>query len=147
MMTTCPLCGYDFDKTGMVCHTSCPLSKHCSIVCCPNCGYQMPDEEQAGLVRMLRRLWTLFDSPKQPVRNSGGKQPLTALQVGERAEVTDVTSGAANRLAYLSALGLVPGCEVTVHQRSLAYVVQVDETELALDAQIAREIWVRTQNQ
>jgi Fe2+ transport system protein FeoA len=147
-MTTCPLCGFEFDKNGMACHTACPLSRQCSIVCCPNCGYQMPDEDRAGVVTALRRLWAAL-GPKRadPVPSEAPTNlcPLTALAVGQQGEVAEVRSGASKRLAHLSALGLVPGCRVQVRQRSLAYVVQVDETEVAIDSQIAGEILVRLQ--
>ena len=56
-MRTCPLCGTRFDLTGMACHTSCPMSSGCHIICCPNCGYQVPDEDQMPITRTLRRLW------------------------------------------------------------------------------------------
>jgi Fe2+ transport system protein FeoA len=145
-MTTCPLCGYEFDKAGLVCHTSCPLSSRCSIVCCPNCGYQMPDEDRSGTVELLRRAWRWLtaagDEQIQP--DADGSRPLTTLRVGDRGEVDGIRSAAADRLTYLGVLGVVPGCQIILRQRNPAYVVQVDETEVALDAQIAREILVRT---
>jgi Fe2+ transport system protein FeoA len=42
----------------------------------------------------------------------------------------------------LAVFGLVPGAEVEVVQQRPAPVVRVGETELALDAAIAREIMV-----
>lgn len=56
----------------------------------------------------------------------------------------DIRSSGERRLARLSTLGLVPGCHVRLHQRRPAYVVQVDETEVTLEAEIAQEIIVRT---
>ncbi len=56
-MRTCPLCGYRFDAAAMACHTSCPLSTGCHILCCPNCGYQAPDENQMRVAGMFKRLW------------------------------------------------------------------------------------------
>lgn len=42
----CPLCGYAFvDGETPLCH-KCPLHKNCDLVCCPNCGYQWPQESQ-----------------------------------------------------------------------------------------------------
>ncbi len=70
-------------------------------------------------------------------------QPLTQLQVGQEGEVTAIESVGAGRLAHLSTLGIVPGSRVTLRQRHFAYVVQVGETEVALDAEVAREIVVR----
>lgn len=51
----CPLCGFAFDPTGLACHTSCPMSKGCNLICCPNCGYQIPDENRMGLSGALKR--------------------------------------------------------------------------------------------
>jgi Fe2+ transport system protein FeoA len=58
--------------------------------------------------------------------------------------VIDIRSSGERRLAQLSTLGLVPGCHIRLHQRRPAYVVQVDETEVTLEAEIAQEIIVRT---
>lgn len=52
----CQLCGYEFDKDGLACHASCPLAKGCAIICCPNCGYQVVDEERSGTVSAVRKL-------------------------------------------------------------------------------------------
>ena len=147
-MTTCPLCGYTFDKTAMMCHTACPLSRQCTIICCPNCGYQVPDEDRAQVVGALRRVWAALTARRG--RDGNGHEldapcPLTALHVGEKGEVTGFLTGERSRLAHLSALGVVPGREIMLCQRSLAYVVRVDETEVALDSQIAREIMVLVQ--
>ncbi len=51
---TCPLCGAAFDAAGQGCRPSCPLAKGCHVVCCPSCGYSVPQE--AGLAGGLRRL-------------------------------------------------------------------------------------------
>lgn len=70
-------------------------------------------------------------------------RPLTDLPVGQSAEVTDILSTRESRLTHLSAFGLVPGSLVRLQQRRPAYVVQIGETEITLDADIAREIMVR----
>ncbi len=58
-MIACPLCGYEFDATGLSCVASCPMAalQGCHLVCCPNCGYQMVDERKSGLAQWLRRVW------------------------------------------------------------------------------------------
>jgi hypothetical protein len=61
---TCMLCGFRFDPTQVACHTSCPMSSGCHILCCPNCGYQVPDETRMGLTSALRRLLTGHGSRK-----------------------------------------------------------------------------------
>ena len=55
---SCPLCGTAFDTEGQGCRPSCPMSRGCSVVCCPSCGYSFPQETglAAGLRRLLDRL-------------------------------------------------------------------------------------------
>lgn len=139
-MHTCPLCGYEFDPQAMQCHTSCPLSSGCHILCCPNCGYQIPDQNQMRLASALKRLWERYRPPRpQP----GDTQTVAHLHPGQQAEVIEIASQDTRRLARLSAYGLMPGCQICLRQRSPAYVVEVDETEVALDAGVADEIRVR----
>lgn len=66
---TCALCGYQFNTTGMACHTSCPMSSGCHLICCPNCGYQMPDEQRMVITGMLQRAWTNYRRKSQEVRS------------------------------------------------------------------------------
>lgn len=142
---TCPLCGYEFDATGLACHTSCPLGRHCTIICCPNCGYQMPDDERAGIAGKLKRAWERLQARHQDATEGlpNGARPVTALHVGAHAEITEIVSNEARRLNHLGTLGLVPGSTLRLLQRDPAYVVAVDETEVALDESVAREIMVR----
>jgi hypothetical protein len=57
-MTTCPLCGYEFNETALTCVAICPMAalQGCSLICCPNCGYQMVDERKSKLAQALRRI-------------------------------------------------------------------------------------------
>lgn len=67
---------------------------------------------------------------------------LADLGVGEQARVTLV----ANRmdgLERLGTLGLVPGTLVRLVQRRPSFVVDVGETTIAIDAALARAIFVR----
>ena len=38
----CALCGHTFLVDTHSCPSSCPMSRHCNLVCCPNCGYSFP---------------------------------------------------------------------------------------------------------
>jgi DtxR family Mn-dependent transcriptional regulator len=70
-------------------------------------------------------------------------RPLTELAIGEQAEVVVVMATRDSRLTHLSTFGLVPGSRVTLQQRRPAYVIQIGETQVTIDADIAREIMVR----
>jgi rubredoxin len=51
----CPLCGFVFDESKMACHASCAFNKHCTILCCPNCGYRIVDVSKSSLAAKLRK--------------------------------------------------------------------------------------------
>ena len=67
---------------------------------------------------------------------------LADLGVGEEAEVTLVKSQM-DGLERLGTLGLVPGVRVRLVQRRPSHVVEVGETTIAIDAALARAIFVR----
>ncbi|MFQ6105597.1 MAG: hypothetical protein ACE5NL_00815 [Candidatus Hydrothermarchaeaceae archaeon] len=48
----CQLCGYEFRKNEKKCRT-CPMGE-CSMVCCPNCGYQFPEESK--VINFIRNI-------------------------------------------------------------------------------------------
>ncbi len=51
---TCPLCSHEF--SGASCHSSCPMSRGCSMVMCPNCRYEfVEDSVVVDFVRSLIR--------------------------------------------------------------------------------------------
>ena len=51
----CELCGFEFDERTLVCHVRCPMAAGCAIICCPNCGYQVVDEQKSGVAGLIRR--------------------------------------------------------------------------------------------
>ena len=53
----CQLCGFEFSAEARRCHTSCLLGAPCTLVCCPNCGYQMIDESRSRAAGLLQRAW------------------------------------------------------------------------------------------
>jgi Fe2+ transport system protein FeoA len=145
----CRLCGFEFDASNLACHTSCPMGSQCSIICCPNCGYQSVDELRSWTARMLRRLWKptpqeeaelLFD----PGRSGPASCPLSQVPVGVEVEVERLHGMPSLRLARLSVFGLVPGSRVQVLQHHPLPVLSIGETELSLSQDFLEQIWVRT---
>jgi hypothetical protein len=57
----CALCGHTFDPASLACHSACPLSAGCAVVCCPNCGYHMVNEARSETVTWLRRVIDKFN--------------------------------------------------------------------------------------
>ncbi len=68
---------------------------------------------------------------------------LNAMRVGGQARIAFLTPSFHKRFDRLAAFGINPGSEITLHQTRPAFVVRIGETELALDKEIAREIFVR----
>jgi DtxR family Mn-dependent transcriptional regulator len=70
-------------------------------------------------------------------------QPLTGLAVGRAARIVHVVPRHAERMVRLSTLGVVPGATLRLQQLRPAVVIQLGETVLALDREMAVEIYVK----
>ena len=81
-----------------------------------------------------------FRRERRPDRT--GPQPLSALRSGESGLIVRIASTAPDRLVKLSSLGVMPGVRVTLVQRNPAVVLQIAETSIALDADVADDILV-----
>jgi len=69
--------------------------------------------------------------------------PLADLTPGEQAKIVFITPGSHSRLDRLSAMGVVPGSIVKLHQKRPSYVIQLGETMIAVDKDITKEIFVK----
>lgn len=69
--------------------------------------------------------------------------PLTALNVGDTGRIAYINSRNFPRLQKLSSFGISPGVTVRLFQRSPSVVLQCEETQVALEEEIARDIYVR----
>jgi len=70
-------------------------------------------------------------------------KPLTNLSVGNKARIVYIAPSFQVRLERLGTLGLIPGGVLKLKQRHPSYVVEVDETTIALDKDVGKEIFVR----
>ncbi len=68
---------------------------------------------------------------------------LTDLRPGERGVVAYIQPKHHERLHRLTSFGIVPGVPVELHQKYPAYCIKFEETELALDKDVAEDIYVR----
>jgi DtxR family transcriptional regulator, Mn-dependent transcriptional regulator len=68
---------------------------------------------------------------------------LSILPTGSRARVVLLAPELRDRADRLASLGISPGSEVQLLQRLPTYVVEAGETRLALDAEVARRIFVQ----
>ena len=65
------------------------------------------------------------------------------LKPGSKGEILFILPNQNGRLERLSSLGVVAGNTITLLQKQPSLVVSVDHTEIALDKDIARGIFVR----
>ena len=133
----CPLCGYEFEKQDTPCQRGCPLGKFCKLICCPNCHYEFP-EPPHGLSFVQR--WIHRRRKPAIDREVLG---LHELEEGEHSELVCLNCSQTSRRNALAVYGLTPGSRLILQQKRPTFVVRVGETELALEANIARDIFVR----
>jgi Fe2+ transport system protein FeoA len=139
---TCPLCGFEFQKSDALCHHGCPLGAMCHLARCPSCEYEFPEQLPSGswLRRLLRRGPALQPLPEEGMTVKG-------LAAGECAEVLCLAGDSPSRRNQLAVFGLVPGSEIRLLQRFPSFVVEIGETVLALDADVAGDIVVKRPSQ
>lgn len=139
-LLTCPLCGFEFQKSDALCHHGCPLGAMCNLARCPVCEYEFPERTPGGswLSRLLRR-----GAPPVPPMPEEGLLSVKSLTAGETAEVLCLAGENASRRNHLAVFGLVPGSEIRLLQRYPSFVVEIGETVLALDADVAADILVK----
>lgn len=70
-------------------------------------------------------------------------QRLSDLGVGQKGKVVFIHTPFHKRLEHLSTFGIIPGSIIRLHQKTPSYVLEAGETTLALDQEIAREIYVK----
>lgn len=69
--------------------------------------------------------------------------PLPDLDIGNAGRIVFIAPKYIDRLNRLSSLGVIAGSVVRLRQRRPACVIEFGETSLALDPEIAREIFVK----
>ncbi len=134
----CPLCGFEFEPADSLCEHGCPLRTACGLIRCPGCDYEFPATPRS--ISWLRRL---LGGERRCATGAAGLRTVRELGVGERAEVVHLAETTPERSNALAVFGLVPGSEITLLQRRPSYVLQVGETTLALEADVASSIIVR----
>ena len=72
--------------------------------------------------------------------------PLDRIKVGSTSKIIFTTPAYHERYERLTLLGVEPGASITLYKKIPSFVIKVDETEVALDQEVAREIFVRPSN-
>ncbi|UCG77735.1 MAG: metal-dependent transcriptional regulator [Nitrospirota bacterium] len=68
---------------------------------------------------------------------------LSDFEVGKAGKIVFIVSTDPQRLNRLNSIGIIAGGEIKLIQRKPSIVVQIDETTVAIDPDIAREIHVK----
>ena len=68
---------------------------------------------------------------------------LKDLKVGTGGRIVFITPRTKRLLNRLASYGVVPGSELALLQRFPSYVIRIDQTDVALETEIAKEIFVR----
>jgi DtxR family Mn-dependent transcriptional regulator len=68
---------------------------------------------------------------------------LESFELGAAGRIVFIAPKFHDRMDRLAALGVIPGSEIRLHQRAPSYVIEVGETTIALDPEIAREVFVK----
>jgi Fe2+ transport system protein FeoA len=134
----CPLCGLEYEPGGATCREhGCPIALGgCATQHCPRCGYTMPDERRSAAARLVRRLFRRAPRAAHP---AGSLAQLPAGSIG----VVERLQGPPDLLARLTAQGLAPGVAVHVLQRLPTFVIEVGETTIGLEKDVAAGIVLR----
>lgn len=68
---------------------------------------------------------------------------LKELSLGSRGRIVFIKPSESSRLERLASMGIVPGSIIRLKQKRPSYVLEIDETTLAVDSLIAEEIYVK----
>ncbi len=72
--------------------------------------------------------------------------PLNKLKAGQTGRIAYISTKHHTRLDRLTNLGITPGEKVRVHQTLPAFVVQIRETDIAIDTDVLKDVFVRRGN-
>ncbi|HET6436632.1 MAG TPA: metal-dependent transcriptional regulator [Anaeromyxobacter sp.] len=68
---------------------------------------------------------------------------LPGFPIGATGRIVFIAPKFHDRMDRLAALGVIPGSTLRLHQRSPSFVIEVGETTIALDPEIANEVYVK----
>lgn len=143
---TCGMCGRTFtaaDSAASCARCSLFGAGGCHKVRCPHCGYEMPPPSRLGglLSRVFGR-----QGRRHRHRHAGhphGLVPLSCLHSGEHGVIASIGASDTSAVRKLMALGVLPGAAVSIIQTFPSHVLQIGQTQLAVDTALADTITVR----
>jgi DtxR family Mn-dependent transcriptional regulator len=69
--------------------------------------------------------------------------PLIHLKAGEEGEIAYIGTQNVKKITKLSCLGIFPGNKIKLLQKKPSFVLQIDETQIAVDERLASQIYVK----
>ena len=69
--------------------------------------------------------------------------PLSKIDIAEEVTLSYIVTTNHDYMHKLLSIGLVPGTKLKLHQKFPTYIVKVNETQIALDGEVANLIYVR----
>ncbi len=136
---TCSVCGFRFDPAENQGCAKCPIHSGCTTACCPNCGTSNINPAASGLARWVERL---FARSKPDSSLASGRLTLDRVRVGHSVRVAGFRQIGEEQGRHLQAYGVLPGRELKVLAQRPLTVLQIEQTELALETVVAREVLV-----
>lgn len=68
---------------------------------------------------------------------------LSEFDVGSKGRITFIVPTKPSRLSKLNSLGIAAGSVIKLLQKNPSYIIQIDETTVAIDPEIAKEIYIK----
>ncbi|MBA4349349.1 MAG: DtxR family transcriptional regulator [Thermodesulfovibrio sp.] len=68
---------------------------------------------------------------------------LTDFEVGQTGRIVFITPSEAARISRLSSIGIIAGTVIKLVQKKPSIVLQIDETMIAIDPELAKEVFVK----
>jgi DtxR family Mn-dependent transcriptional regulator len=120
-----PACQFEHLVSEEVTEAICTLLGHPKV-----CPHGLPIPEGKCCVAARKMIESLIVS-------------LDKIDVGEWVTVAYILVHHHPRLHKLMSFGIAPGVRIKMHQKSPTYVIQVEETQIALEKEIVKDIYVR----
>ncbi|MBN2143278.1 MAG: ferrous iron transport protein A [Candidatus Aureabacteria bacterium] len=133
----CPLCGFEFEKDDTACAHGCPFNEVCHLIRCPSCHYEFHDQPQT--LSWFQKFFKKNKETCPPIK--GNYQSILQMKDGEEGTVA-VICAHGSRKNSLAVFSLVPGSKIRMLQHTPAVLIQIGETQLALDTEIAKNIFI-----
>ncbi|MFC1563289.1 metal-dependent transcriptional regulator [candidate division KSB1 bacterium] len=74
-------------------------------------------------------------------------KPLSEMKIGDIAKIVFMSPKTHMRLDKLMTFGITPGAVIRLHQKKPSFVLQIAETDLAIDPEIGENIYVKPVNE